>query len=142
MTEIASICSRVVSGAASVLPNAASMLFPNLPTSTGAASTTSQSNASPTLTSLPVPHASTSGTGVLAAIVVGAIIGVILLSIIFYVTIRARRRRRAAASAVAPTTSGPGALDVEADSPMSDSRGIVKVFRKLFVDSRVVTHTE
>ena len=118
------------------------MLFPNLPTSTGAASTTSQSNASPTLTSLPVPHASTSGTGVLAAIVVGAIIGVILLTIIFYVTIRARRRRRAAASAAAPRTSGPGALDVEADSPMSGSRGIVKVFRKLFVDSQVVTHTE
>jgi hypothetical protein len=132
MTEIASICSRVVSGAASVLPNAASMLFPNLPTSTGA---------SPTLIPVPASH-STSGTGVLTAIVVGAIIGVILLSIIFYVAIRARRRRHAAASAAAPTTSGPGTLDVEADSPMSDSRGIVKVFRKLFVDSQVVTHTE
>jgi hypothetical protein len=68
--------------------------------------------------------------------VVGAVVGVILLLSICTICLRRKSRRRCTRPAAL------GASDTEADSPLPKSKGTIKLFRKLFVDSLVTTQME
>lgn len=121
------MCSRVVYYAATILPQIASTLFPDLPTTVPTSPSTPENG--------PESGSSTSGfTGMLAGIIVGSIVGCVAVGLILRVCIKRRRTRKHAVGTTATVT-----VPEEKRHFMDDSDSILQGFRRLFMETRVVT---
>ncbi|EXJ63152.1 hypothetical protein A1O7_03597 [Cladophialophora yegresii CBS 114405] len=138
--DLNEICSRIIRGAAELLPATASSLFPNLPPPSP---TTDSPDSSPTQPQPGISPPSDSGSsapaGTIAGTIAGAVIGAILLVVAvpitcIYIRRRRRRRRRHADSPVAPT-SGPGRRERRA------ARNLGSIFREVFMNSTLTSWT-
>lgn len=165
--NLASLCSQIISAAASVLPAAAESIFTNLPTPEPTTTTTSSklsasstlaspgptqtapSNNSSSATSPKGGHAA-SHVGAIVGGVVGGVVGLVLLVGVLLFMTRRRKSRSFAPQAIpatqeeedqnVPNVSQPGISGLGiAKAPQVRSRGLERWFRATFVDSLVTT---
>ncbi|ETI22983.1 hypothetical protein G647_04779 [Cladophialophora carrionii CBS 160.54] len=157
--DITDICSRIIRGAADLLPSAASSLFPDLPPPPSSSSSPGDSSSTlspptPTSTRSPLPtpaptdpFPSANRSSVSTGAVAGAVIGSALLVATVSITciyIRRRRRRRGHSSrrgdhddsTAAPTPSTPTTAPRRRPASSFGS-----IFREVFMNSTMTSWT-